>query len=413
MYKKTISPRKALLGLILLGAISVIINVKSGWLLVSRAGFPNKNHFDDLSLVIDWSECFREIGNGVYSTQTQDGCGGYLYGQPLLHVINVLNISRSQIDFISTFLIVASVFCLAIVAVNYQKNSISSLMITAALIFSPNYFLLIERMNVDLIVILMLVFAGLALKSGKFSASYILIAATALFKFYTLPLLVFVTLKYGSGKSRIVALLLTGVVAIKILIDIQRIKGTFPSTWFISFGLQIWGKYLNLLFEMLNLETTQLSWPIETLVGLTLIALVGLAFLFVNHTNEHLDEPIFYLRPLGKEDLLLFEFLSIPFLTCYFLNTSYDYRLPLLSVALCLVLKYQSGVRYRIFGGLALMATWMTVYIPFPTSGTGVAVWQMIGDLSMIPLVIALLLLLVNSSSDRLALKLKGLINWR
>jgi hypothetical protein len=240
-----------------------------------------------------------------------------------------------------------------------------------------------------------------------------LIAATALFKFYTLPLLLFVSFKYASGKSRIVALLLTGVVAIKILIDIQRIRGTFPSTWFISFGLQIWGKYLNLLFEMLNLETTQLSWPIETLVGLTLIALVGLAFLFVNHTNEHLDEPIFYLRPLGKEDLLLFEFLSIPFLTCYFLNTSYDYRLPLLSVALCLVLKYQSGVRYRIFGGFALMATWMTVYIPFPTSGTGVAVWQMIGDLSMIPLVIALLLLLVNSSSDRLALKLKGLINWR
>lgn len=413
MYKKTISPREALLGLILLGAISVIINVKSGWLLVSRAGFPNKNHFDDLRLVIDWSECFKEFGKGVYSTQTREGCGGYLYGQPLLQMINLLNISISQIVLISTFLIVASVFCLAIVAVNYQKNSMSSVIITAALIFSPNYFLLIERMNVDQIVILMLVFAWLALKNGKFSASYVLIAATALFKFYTLPLLVFVSFKYTSGKSRIVALLLTVVVAIKIVMDLQRIQGTFPSTWFISFGLQIWGKYLNLLFEMLNLKTTQLSWPIETLVGLTLIALVGLVFLFVNHSRELSDESIFHLGPLGKEDLLLFEFLSIPFLTCYFLNTSYDYRLPFLSVAFCLVLKYQSGVRYRILAGLALMATWMTVYIPFPTAGTGVVVWQMIGDLSMIPLVIALLLLLVNSSSDRLALKLKGLINWR
>jgi len=412
MYRTIIDRRQGLLGFLLFGAIFVVINVKSGWSLVNRAGFPNKNHFDDLSLVVNWAECFNEIGNKVYSTQSQDVCGGYLYGQTLLNVVNFLNISKSQVALVSAFLIVASVFCFATIAANSQKKTFSSILIVTALIFSPNYMLLIERMNVDLIVILMLALAAFTLRRGNFATSFALVATTALFKFYTLPLLVFISIKYVTGKKRIVALLLTGVVALNILLDLQKIKETFPSTWFISFGLQIWGKYLGLFIEALSMKTTKFTWPVETLVGLTLLLLVSLVFLLLDRFLKPTHKSIFHLRQVGKEDLLSFEFLSIPFLTCYFINTSYDYRLPLLSVAFCLVLKYQSGIGYRIFVGFALMATWMTVFVPFPASSGGVTLWQLIGDLSMLPLVVALLLLLAKSSRNRWALKLRGSIGW-
>jgi hypothetical protein len=58
------------------------------------------------------------------------------------------------------------------------------------------------------------------------------------------------------------------------------------------------------------------------------------------------------------------------------------------------------------------MATWMTVFIPLPASKSLVTLWQLIGDLAMLPLVIALLLLLVRSSGNQRTFQLKGLKGW-
>ena len=103
-----ISRRVALFGYFLFGTILVIANVKSGWVFISRAGFPSDNHFDDLSLVIDWSICYERIGDDVYRVQAKDSCGGYLYGQSLLDVFNFLKIYKDQLTGISLFLIIAS-----------------------------------------------------------------------------------------------------------------------------------------------------------------------------------------------------------------------------------------------------------------------------------------------------------------
>jgi hypothetical protein len=406
------SRRVALFGYFLLGAILVVVNVKSGWALISRAGFPSGNHFDDLSLVIDWSVCYERIGDDVYRLQAKESCGGYLYGQFLLDVFNFFKIYKSQLTGVSIFLIIASLLTVATVAEKSRKSSLSGLLIVSALIFSPNYFLLMERMNVDIIIVILLIVAALALKSSNFPVAYGLLAATALFKFYTFPLLIFVSIKYSVGKSRIFALLTSTIVAIKIFTDFQKIEAIFPSTWFISFGMQIWGKYLSLLPEAFSLNTTNFNWSIATLFGLIFLTLTVLATRLINHFLNRTGKSVSDLNQVGKEDLPLFEFLAIPYLTCYFINMSYDYRLPLMSLAMCVVLRYQTGVRYRIYAGLALMATWMTVFIPFPASKSLVTLWQLIGDLAMLPLVIALLLLLVKSSDNQLSFKLRGLISW-
>lgn len=412
MFKYIISRRVALFGYFLFGVILVIVNVKSGWVLIGRAGFPSGNHFDDLSLIIDWSICYERIGDDVYRLQAKDSCGGYLYGQSLLDVFNFLKIHKAQLTGISIFLTIASLLTVATVAERSRKSSISSLLVVGALIFSPNYFLLLERMNVDIIIVILLILAALALKSDKFPVAFGLLAATALFKFYTFPLLIFVSIKYSIGKFRVFTLLISTVVAIKIFIDFQKIEALFPSTWFISFGIQIWGKYLSLLTETFSFNTTNFNWSIATLFGLILLMLTVLAFRladqFLNRTSKSVSD----LNQVDKEDLPLFEFLAIPYLTCYFINMSYDYRLPLMSLAMCVVLKYQTGVRYRIYTGLALMATWMTVFIPLPASKSLVTLWQLIGDLAMLPLVIALLLLLVRSSGNQRTFQLKGLKGW-
>ena len=412
MFKYMISRRVALFGYFLFGAILVIANVKSGWVFISRAGFPSGNHFDDLSLVIDWSICYERIGDDVYRVQAKDSCGGYLYGQSLLDVFNFLKIYKSQLTGVSIFLTFASLLTVVTVAEKSRKSSISSLLVIGALIFSPNYFLLLERMNVDIMIIILLIVAALVLKSNKFPVAFGLLAATALFKFYTFPLLIFVSIKYSIGKSRIFALLISTVVAIKIFTDFQKIEALFPSTWFISFGMQIWGKYLSLLTETFSLNRTNFNWFIATLFGIILLLLTVLAIRLAEHFLNRTGKSVSDLNQVDKEDLPLFEFLAIPYLTCYFINMSYDYRLPLMSLAMCVVLKYQSGVRYRIFTGLTLMATWMTVFIPFPASNSVVTLWQLIGDLAMLPLVIALLLLLVKSSGNQRTFQLKGLIGW-
>jgi hypothetical protein len=386
--------------------------VKSGWVLISRAGFPSGNHFDDLSLVIDWSICYERIGDDVYRVQAKDSCGGYLYGQSLLDVFNFLKIYKSQLTGVSIFLTFASLLTVVTVAEKSRKSSISSLLVIGALIFSPNYFLLLERMNVDIMIIILLIVAALVLKSNKFPVAFGLLAATALFKFYTFPLLIFVSIKYSIGKSRIFALLISTVVAIKIFTDFQKIEALFPSTWFISFGMQIWGKYLSLLTETFSLNRTNFNWFIATLFGIILLLLTVLAIRLAEHFLNRTGKSVSDLNQVDKEDLPLFEFLAIPYLTCYFINMSYDYRLPLMSLAMCMVLKYQSGVRYRIYTGLALMATWMTVFIPFPASNSVVTLWQLIGDLAMLPLVITLLLLLVKSLGNQRTFQLKGLMGW-
>ena len=344
--------------------------------------------------------------------QAKDSCGGYLYGLSLLDVFNFLKIYKAQLIGVSIFLIIASLLTSAIVAEKSRKSSIISLLVVGALIFSPNYFLLLERMNVDILIVILLIVAALALKSNKFPVAFGLLAATALFKFYTFPLLIFVSIKYSIGKSRIFTLLISTVIAIKIFTDFQKIEALFPSTWFISFGMQIWGKYLSLLTETFSLNRTNFNWSIATLFGLILLLLTILAIRLAEHFLNRTGKSVSDLNQVDKEDLPLFEFLAIPYLTCYFINMSYDYRLPLMSLAMCVVLKYQSGVRYRIYTGLALMATWMTVFIPFPASNSVVTLWQLIGDLAMLPLVIALLLLLVKSSGNQRTFQLKGLIGW-
>jgi len=350
--------------------IAVVILVFAYQFRVGWFYLGGKNGFGDFGYVLERIPCIKGNWDNLYGPRTEDVCSGYIYGSSLLVLLDGIGISLSILVPISYGLAASLVFIYLWTSLK-EKSSIAQNVLAVALLFSPPVILLIERMNVDVIVFLC-VYAAIKMPNKVANwISPLLIALSALFKFYTLPLIL-IMLKEAKGKLRIYLFIVLVSTLVIISIDLSRIEG-LPWDARNMFGNAIWGEYLLYLVKG---PQTHANFIASSMLGIAIL-------LFVSYIVRKLDIDIELKKVAPKNDRKLFIFCFILYLTCYFSGLSVDYRLIFLLFAYLLfesmfTLKWTGLVIVR----LSVLATFYISY--------NVEKLQPLGDLTQM---VALLIL--------------------
>ena len=383
----------------------------SDWWLLRVSGVRGGN-FIDLGDVLRWSDCFREVGSSVYDIN--DGkCSGYLYGSALLRVFNFLGINASQTKFWG--ITGGVVFCISLgfLAALLSSQKVASPIVIGMALSSPPLWLLVERGNIDELIFLLVLFSSFLLIRGFDLVAIAIIVITALFKFYTLPLLLILSITSKSKKSRVAALVAFLVTVPLIAIDYFKIQSDFPSTWFISFGVPSIGLWINLIGENLGLGWLHLGALAGHVLGL-IVFVASIAILRI-FTMRRIEDLVFldYRETTKKESDTLFLILGSVFITCYLLGMNYDYRLIfIVASGLTLVAQTQQGSLRKKLQYLLIIGVWLSSF-SFGVQNLSYflfALIQFVGDI-MLGIFTAFLSLRLVSIINRLARNF--LLNFR
>lgn len=372
------------------------LNYLSNWWVFRVSGSEaakvrESANFSDLQAIVSFIPCYRNVGNSIYLFDNYSPCHkGYIYGTPLLDFFSAIRLDAIPIFIVGSVLTI--IFCLGLALIAskvFIEGRVNPFFIVGS-IFSPGIWLLLERTNLDIFIFLMLLVATQLFSKGHEVSAILVVSLSAVFKFYTLPVLLVLFLITNKKSTRII-LAVTGLLVLpKVYLDISSITNPgFPSTWYISFGSESFGLYLNLLLEQFGKQAWQLSSLQIKLLGY-LAVLVTVFFLTRYLEIKSIATSNFLLRsPDGiKSDFLINSFwiFGASFISCYMAGMSYDYRLLFLAVSVlsfCSLVKLQE-VNIKGLHVLLLVTLWFSGSFLPSTSLVLSGFIQLTGDIAMV-----------------------------
>lgn len=322
----------------------------ASWPLVVASGWGGGIAFADLRSVLHAADCSKTIGWDIYSPDKWGDCT-YIYGSLLVRILRWANLDSeftSQIGWI--FILFFSILC-GFVLSTLQRLSKVQKLASVFVLASPASMLLLERGNVDIVLMFLLVIAAALLQKGKVSFGLTAIALSSLFKFYTLPLMFLLVSQFKNRISIFVGFLFSGLVTLFVLRDLKLIKGEFPSNVMGSFGNQIPWLYLDYAGVIVPRFYGEL-------IGFFLCLTAGFA-MWILYKKKILKVAVFSLsHPTSAFGLVLQFLFFFTFLICFFAGVNYDYRLPYLSVPALLLLNSYKDLNPWFLILPLLIATW-------------------------------------------------------
>lgn len=342
----------------------------STWLPL-RFWYAGDGKFGDLNQVLVWSECFSGNGNLVYEVRQGDMCSNYNYGSILLRLLPFLNLKSENLYHYGYGLM--SIFAIAIGFILSKVSLKSRLLVILPIIASPPFMLVMERGNLDIIMLVILLLSSLAFFYGFQISSLILVFISVLLKFYTLPVFLIYLLLSKSYLFRIQTFACLVVAGFLVLEDLTRIKKGFPMGGETFFGMSIWPRY----FEP-HAPNHLLPESLNHLVGLIIFFLLTIVLRSKLLTTLRIFDTS-QIETNKSSFGILFIVLYVVHLTCYISGTSYDYRLIYVTLSTASLLAFYGrfnldDLNVRILVTLLISAIWLS----FPSGGL-----QPIGDLSL------------------------------
>jgi hypothetical protein len=356
----------------------------SQWIPLKVQNIGGGRNYTDLASVLNAAQCYERIGDSVYSTV--DTCG-YQYGIFLLRFINLLNLDSINLELLGGVFFLIGFLILLGVAVYSASTGYQALMIFIFAI-SPGPWLLFERGNLDLLILMFVSLAVLFINSRLSILGILFIALTALMKFYTLPLLLVYVVVEKRLYLRIIGGITVGIVTPFVIFDISRAP-SFPNPTFAAFGLPSPGLWLNFFAWRFNVPVV-LDGPLQYLVGF-LFLFVGFYLIYFSGLSKKF--PHAYLSsPSGSvRSKNAFLFFSSLYLICYLAGMNFDYRLVFLILALLLLnVVFPSGHISRWFTTVQIAALWST-YFFFGATGAIPVLLAIFGNICQLILAIYLL----------------------
>ena len=147
-------------------AVLTGIHFLSNWWVFRISGtreikIRETSNFSDLEIILNFLPCYRLIGNDVYRTDDDFECHkGYMYGSMLLRLLNLLKLDSVPLGLVAIFLLTFFLIGLGALASSFTQKNRLPLWFIIFIIFSPGTWLVIERANIDILVILMLLVAS-------------------------------------------------------------------------------------------------------------------------------------------------------------------------------------------------------------------------------------------------------------
>ncbi len=359
------------------------VNQVSGWWILRFWNVRGVIDFQDMNAVLYNTDCFRTIGWEIYATQSGDACVNYVYGSMLIRTLDLFNLGSSQLTLMGWISMALISFILADLSIKLLEKSKLLFLIGLLSIASPPVLLLIERGNFDWIVFVCIYISSICFSKNLWMAGFLILAFSALVKFYTFPLLILSFLFMPNRRQRFAAFVITCGAFIQIILDLTELRSIYIGAWFAAFGNSIWAKYLARLDFNLGVIAS-------TILGLAItLALVLLLSKTLRLTQIQIEDT----KSLSPTEYLAF-FSSITFLACYFAGLNYDYRLIFLIPSLWFFVEKSAS-----FPNLGILGLFIIAF----TFSYNVGYAQPVGDAS-INILVAILLLVFLQLAKRMRL---------
>ena len=303
----------------------------TNWYLLRASNARGLPYFVDLKSVLNSANCSELIGWKIYDPELAGDCG-YIYGSLLIRLINFLHVREEHTLILGWIMMILLSVFFGFFASNFKQESIGMRLLIVTISISPPIMLLVERGNIDILVVLLIVaFAFLLTKEHPFGAFGFLILAS-LIKFYPVVLFAWVI---SINLKRIYRIASFGIILITtyfIILDLGKIKFEFPRYWGASFGNPVFALYL----QKINITIPEIY---ETLIGFSIFTLSFiLIWTLMKKGKLRLPDANIIEVPRNFIDALFSTF-SIIFLACYFAGTNFDYRLVYLIIPALIYIK--------------------------------------------------------------------------
>jgi hypothetical protein len=323
------------------------------WPLLRHMGIRGGRNFEDLYAILGAAKCKPPS----FIPGTDNLCI-FPYGSTLHGVLRISPFPLGLWNFFGWVLIGLIGVLLYFVS---KLNSIGDRWTTSLYVVtfcSPPIILLLERGNFDAVMVLIICFAGYCLGTNRQGAGVILLIISALFKFYTLPLLVITFVL--SKRVRIRILSCVGLIAsiATVWIDREVISSGTHIGAFAAFGTPVYGSYLNKLDDQIHLSYSNshifglIAFVISVICGIYLLRMKSI-FLpkqsMKSKTNDLTSGEWIYVLT------------SSTTISCFMLSNNFDYRLIYILITGVMYLKlYSLNRKQMIFAVFTIIGVaWM------------------------------------------------------
>ena len=342
--------------------------------------------FFDLQSVINSYECFKEYGIEIYKYDPSALCrSGLMYGISLMYILPIiLSIVSSTTGIATIGLILVSITLGAISQIFWTGTKKSAFFLIFCL-SSPGIWLLVERGNIDEWVCILLFIASILFSRRRDYLGVSVIAISVLLKFYTLPLLFFILLLSRNKKLRIFTLII-GILLTPITLWNISLVHSFPSSWFVSFGVPVLPKYAETI-------GVSLPSPVSHAIGLIIIAFLLLVITLFPKIQRIQISQWFTVPASRKISDVVTSVYGATFIICYFSGTNYDYRLIYLAIFGCGMARRLNtiGELKLIFLVILIISLWCTDFFLSTHVQYLYGLWQFVGDTAITLFVVIIL----------------------
>ena len=296
------------------------------WPLLKFFGWRGPIVFWDTNAVLASVDCYSSVGLSVFKAADGDPCAGYIYGSNLLRFLTFLNLGEIRASFFGwTFLIFLAII-FGFLTFLLKPDGLYKASYLYPIFISPPIFLLIERGNFDSLIFIFFFTAVILHSYGFKFISFCIILTISTWKFYTYPLAILMLFAIKSAYLRFIGLALFFLGIIQALKDLSFIPNISVAVADGSFGVLVWGSYLN----RLSISIDFLSSYVFGVAAL----LITLSILLFFKSKIVLDTKVFSdIRAKQRFSSSLFQSSFVVFFSCYMVGLNYDYRLIFLITA--------------------------------------------------------------------------------
>ena len=332
------------------------VNATLGWPIVNLGGLRIVEYVDLAAIIQSGQLCSGKIEFWQFINLFQplsETCGGFLYGRPLLAFLAISSIPLVWTTPVAVVIGLTSAILLALLFAGSGQLNKSKFSFAILASFSPGVFLLYERSNFDLLMLIGIVAATYLWKKGGFYAGLIVIGITAIMKYYTVPLLLLAPLLFARSQKQIVlGLGLSALISVYAFWDYSRLPG-LPGSGYHQFGSAVLPHY----FSHIGLDV-----PRVFLIGFGFLLPVLVGLWIFRSTTKKGNSLIFGkgIQFTNINDSIPFITVSIVFVACFFAGLNYDYRLVFLVIPGVILLQSATGPRLKLLclSSSLLLALW-------------------------------------------------------
>ena len=352
--------------LVLISGLAILFYEYSNrWIFLGKTEVD----FGDLGYVINCGQAISpEIG--FFS---DNGCDTYMYGSINLRIIELLNLNDFSIIVGGSIFFFFITLLFAKLVLVLSRREITLGIFCSAIFFSPPIELILQRANLDALIFILVISSAITFSKGKKFFAMAILAICSLMKFYTLPLLIFVSLftavKLRSYRFSQIYLIAVIVIA---AIDISRVP-FFPWDARNMFGIPIYAEYLSFVLEGENSHSNRILASASGLI------IFGSILFLIHYLSKRFaiypDKSAF---SRYKQRLSIFFFSFIVFLSCFIAGLNIDYRLIFLAIPVLVFLSFD------IKGFLSFSISTLLLIVMFTSYNTYLL--QPVGDLVIMAL---------------------------